>query len=63
MIREALAETMNDSSLRAVRDDLLLEGIEALPLDTYQQIADVERDALQSGYTEIHRQITTPVAL
>ena len=33
-MREALAETLNDPSLRAVNDELLLEGIEDLPLDT-----------------------------
>jgi hypothetical protein len=63
MIRQALAETLNDPSLRAIKNALLLEGIEELPLDAYQTIADAERDALDAGYTEIHSQITIPVAL
>ena len=63
MIREALAETLRDPSSRPIKDALLLEGVELLPDDAYQQIAQLERDALNAGYTEIHNHLTAAASV
>ena len=43
MLRCALAETIADPGLAEVRDALLLEGIEELPLARYELIRDYAR--------------------
>ena len=51
-IREALVETLEDSSLRSTKEMLLLDGVEEVSLDAYRPIAELERDALAMGCAE-----------
>jgi ABC-type phosphate/phosphonate transport system substrate-binding protein len=52
-IREALAETLEAPALRSAKETLLLQGVEPLPPDAYHPIAELERVALDIGYSEI----------
>jgi ABC-type phosphate/phosphonate transport system substrate-binding protein len=52
-IAGALVETLQDPSVRAAKEALLLDRIESLPLAAYEPIAALDRDAFRRGYTEI----------
>ncbi len=52
-LRGALAEVGADPALRPVRDRLLIDGFVILPEGAYQRIADLERQAILSGYPEL----------
>jgi len=52
-IREALLETLEAPAMGPIKETLLLDGVETLPLEAYQPIADLECFALQLGYAEI----------
>lgn len=52
-IREALVETLAAPDMRRVKDVLLIEDVVDLPLQSYQSIADLERRALESKYSEV----------
>jgi ABC-type phosphate/phosphonate transport system substrate-binding protein len=49
-LRAALIETFDDPTLEAAREDLLLAGIEVLPLAAYDRISAFERLAARHGY-------------
>jgi ABC-type phosphate/phosphonate transport system substrate-binding protein len=49
----ALSEALQDPALQAVKDTLLLDRVESLPLSAYQPIAALEQAALQRGYEEL----------
>lgn len=50
-LRDALAAALDE--LDDMASDLLLEGVEILPLDAYEPIAEMERRALALGYREL----------
>ncbi len=52
-LRGALAEVQADTALRPVRDRLLIDGFVILPEAGYETIADLERQAILSGYPEL----------
>jgi ABC-type phosphate/phosphonate transport system substrate-binding protein len=49
-LRAALIETFDDPTLEAAREDLLLAGVEILPLAAYDRIRAFERLAARHGY-------------
>ena len=49
-LRAALIETFDGPTLEAAREDLLLAGIEVLPLAVYDRISAFERLAARHGY-------------
>ena len=51
-IREAVAETLCDPELQPAMEALLLEDIREFPIESYEPIAALERDALDLGYGE-----------
>lgn len=51
-LRGALARAMRDPDLAATRADLLIAGIQVLPLEDYQRIAQIETDATKLGYRD-----------
>lgn len=53
-IRSALQRAVSDESTRAARADMLLEGVEVLPLSAYARIIETEGVAAQHGYMEMH---------
>ena len=55
-LRSGLAQTMDDHDLATVRADLLLRGINVLPVDDYAQIARIEVKAMRLGYRDFDRQ-------
>lgn len=52
-LRAGLHRALDDPSLAAVRDDLLLEGVEELPLAAYDRVTELEAAALATAYGEI----------
>jgi ABC-type phosphate/phosphonate transport system substrate-binding protein len=52
-IRQALVETLAAPDMRHVKDALLINEVVDLPLQSYQSIADLERRALESEYSEV----------
>ena len=53
-IREALIAAMDDPASQAAREALLIDGVEVLPLRSYQRIVEIEAEALGHGYFELH---------
>lgn len=51
--RAALMRAIEDPSLTDVRQQLLIDGIEILPLERYERIADFAAEAERYGYTEL----------
>ncbi len=49
-LRSALAATFEAADLAAARDDLLLAGLEIVPLAAYERLAELERRAKRFGY-------------
>ncbi len=52
-LRAGLRAAMDDPTLAAVRQALLLRDIEVLPLDAYSRILKIEQDAVAQGYPEV----------
>jgi hypothetical protein len=52
-LRAGLRRAFDDPGLAAVRDDLLLAGMEVLPLAAYGRIAELEAAAGALGYAEL----------
>src|SRR5690606_12993076 len=52
-LRAGLRRAFDDPGLAAVRDDLLLAGVEVLPLAAYRRIAEIEAAAGALGYAEL----------
>ncbi len=52
-LRAALETAMADPDLAAVREDLLLAGIEVLPPEAYGRIVEMEAEARDLGYPRI----------
>jgi len=52
-LRDALAEVMADPRLAAVREALLIDDIDILPLDAYDRVLDMERRAVEMGYAAL----------
>ena len=40
--------------LALIREALLIDGVEVLPLRSYQRVVEIEAEALRSGYFELH---------
>jgi len=57
-LRAALANAMSDPGCADARSAMLLDGIDALPLEAYGRIVEIESSALRHGYRELHA--TTP---
>jgi ABC-type phosphate/phosphonate transport system substrate-binding protein len=57
-LRGAIAAALSNPASQDARADMLLDGIEALPLQAYSRIVEVEGAALHHGYMELHA--TTP---
>lgn len=55
-VQDALFETLEAPEIRAIKDELLLEGAEILALEHYQPISEWEQAASQMGYEEIQSQ-------
>jgi hypothetical protein len=51
-LRNGLAEAMLDPHLAAAREDLLLRGMEVLPIERYAEIGRLESEALELGYRD-----------
>ena len=49
----ALHEVAGDPALHDVRAALLLDGFEPLPLDAYEAVLELERDAATAGYSTL----------
>ena len=58
-IREALIAAMADPASETARDALLIDGVEVLPLRSYQRVVEIEAEALRRGYFELHA--TSPI--
>lgn len=58
-LREALIAAMDDPAAQAAKDALLIDGVEVLPLRSYQRIVEIEAEALRGGYFELHA--TSPI--
>jgi ABC-type phosphate/phosphonate transport system substrate-binding protein len=52
-LRDGLFAALADPDLAAARDDLLIAGAEALPLEAYGRIDGMEAEAQAHGYPEI----------
>ena len=52
-LRSGLRQACADPALAEVRQALLIEGAEVLPLGAYQRILDMEAEALALGYPEV----------
>lgn len=52
-LRKVVADTLEEPGLRMVKEELLLDGVEHLPLEAYRPIADFEHEALNQGYCEM----------
>jgi ABC-type phosphate/phosphonate transport system substrate-binding protein len=50
----ALAETLADPATQAPRAEMLLDGVDPLPVAAYDRILDFEEAALRRGYRELH---------
>lgn len=53
VLQSAFADAAIDPALKDVRETLLIDGFEFLPIEHYEQILDVEKKALELGYPEI----------
>jgi ABC-type phosphate/phosphonate transport system substrate-binding protein len=53
-IRSALQQAVCDDATRTARADMLLEGVEVMPLSAYARIIELEGVAAQHGYMEMH---------
>jgi ABC-type phosphate/phosphonate transport system substrate-binding protein len=51
-LRGGLAQAVHDSGLAAARADLLLGGIEVLPIENYERIVQLEVEAKALGYRD-----------
>jgi hypothetical protein len=51
-LRNGLAEAMLDPRLADAREDLLLGGMEVLPMARYAEIGRLETEALELGYRD-----------
>ena len=52
-LRAGLARAFADSALRALREALLIDGIEVLPPQKYSAMAEMEAKAKRLGYREL----------
>ncbi|MGQ0663577.1 MAG: phosphate/phosphite/phosphonate ABC transporter substrate-binding protein [Pseudomonadota bacterium] len=52
-LRAGLARAAADPGLASVRAELLIEGIDVLPIESYDRIAALEAEAKRQGYTEL----------
>jgi ABC-type phosphate/phosphonate transport system substrate-binding protein len=52
-LREALAEVMADPRLATVREALLIDDIDILPLGAYDRVLEMERQAVEMGYAAL----------
>ncbi len=52
-LRSALTHVIADSALRAVREALFLDGIDAAPDASFAQVLSLERDAAEFGYPDV----------
>jgi ABC-type phosphate/phosphonate transport system substrate-binding protein len=52
-LRAALAQVLADPALAAVRDALLLTGIDFTVDEDYVEVRQIERDALERGYPQV----------
>jgi ABC-type phosphate/phosphonate transport system substrate-binding protein len=52
-MRAALTKAMEDPATAVARDALFLTGVEFLPLQTYDRILEMEREALDLGYRHL----------
>lgn len=52
-LRRALAETLEDPKASSIKEELLLDNVDFLPLDAYQPVADFEKSSLDHGYWQI----------
>ncbi len=59
-LRQALIETLADPALAAVKDCLMLDGVEFMEPDAYRPIAELARRASEAGYFEFPRAGFTP---
>jgi ABC-type phosphate/phosphonate transport system substrate-binding protein len=55
-LRSGLAQAVHDSGLAAARTDLLLGGIEVLPVENYERITQLEIEAKRLGYRDFDLQ-------
>lgn len=51
-LRESLTAVLRDDAMRGVLDDLLLDGVEILPLEDYESIESIEDSAEDLGYED-----------
>lgn len=56
-LRSGLARAIRDPDLAVARADLLLSGIEVLPVDDYAWIARIEAEAMRLGYRDLNSQM------
>ncbi len=52
-LRAAVHAALADPALEPARNALLIEGVETLPLDAYEEIVAMEREAAEMGYPEL----------
>ena len=52
-MRQALVETLAAPDMRRAKEALLIKEVVDLPLQSYQSIADLERRALESKYSDV----------
>ena len=52
-MRTGLDRAFADPGLASVRDDLLIAGLDTLPLESYRCMADMENEARYRGYVEL----------
>jgi hypothetical protein len=55
-LRRGLAQAVHDPGLAAARADLLLGGIEILPVEKYERITQLEVEAKRLGYRDFDLQ-------
>ena len=53
MVVDALVETLDEPAMGPVKELLLLERVERVPLSAYQPIARLEQEALEFGYADL----------
>jgi ABC-type phosphate/phosphonate transport system substrate-binding protein len=58
-LRSGLVQAVHDSGLAAARADLLLGGIEILPVENYERITQLEVEAKRLGYRDFDLQNET----
>lgn len=57
-MRSGLARAMDDPDLAPARADLLLGGIEILPVENYARITQIQLEAVRLGYRDLDPQVT-----